>query len=128
MKSHAIKRLLWLTAMLAPTALILWVPEWYVIGPALLILAFSIVTITFYIASFRRHKAGPFALYIQPKKYLSIRFSARETAIFKVGLYIALSALLSLVSAVSIGRMQRMPSLTVMLQGQHSAESPAISW
>lgn len=46
------------------------------------------------VSTFKRYSSGPFALYVDPSKYLSTKFTAGEIRAFKVGVYMALSGFL----------------------------------
>lgn len=54
------------------------------------------------VTPFKRHRAGPFALYTEPSKYLSMKITDSEIWTFKVGSCMALSGLLVIAVASMI--------------------------
>jgi len=64
------------------------------LGPWLLMLGFLMLIGAALRSAFKRHRAGPLALYTEPSRYLSMKFTDSEIWAFKVGSCIALSGVL----------------------------------
>lgn len=64
------------------------------LGPWLVSFGFLMLICIALRSTFKRHHLGPFALWIEPSKYLSMKFTDGEICMFKISGCLSLSGLL----------------------------------
>jgi hypothetical protein len=96
---------IWLFAVviLMPPITVVLVPSVASLAPILLVSGFLLLTVVFFGCAFGRSKAGPFALYVFPGKYLRMQFAGRELWWLRFSASIALGGLLGIGALVVAG-------------------------
>ena len=80
--------------LLIPAISVISFPKLGAVGLWLLVSGFILLVLTSLIATFRRHPLGPFAQWVAPREFISMRFSRSELWWLKLSATIALSGLL----------------------------------
>jgi len=87
--------LLLLGVSLLPSIVVIAFPRFSLLGPLLMFAGFLVLIVSSLASSFKRHKYGPFAQWIEPTKYCSMQFTDPELWFFKLSGCIALGGILA---------------------------------